>query len=467
MTTNPSNNPYVGPRSFQKNEPLWGRDRELRQLTDRLLAERIVLLHAPSGAGKTSLIQAGLIVQLENEGFTVNPIIRVNLERPPELLSQPDLLAKNPGFNRYAFSTLLSLEEQVPKDERLPMEDLLHFSLEDYLKLREERESRTEPQVLIFDQFEEVLTIDPTDRAAKNAFFSGIGAALKNRNRWALFAVRTDYVGALEKTVRYYGEGELPIAQRVVQNGRDYLDAFVASEQIVIWANQQPNVQLVAIYPSEGALWQDHPLALLETNKLSDLNREASGRMRAQRHDRGAAVGGGEPPEEGHEHAMGARILVGDDRHAFAAQQRLHAGSDTLPAIDELETQRRARTLHLRVHQRVGHALEVRVQREAQRHHRERRRLQATDVPGHDDRPPPGTLDGRAQRVNVLLRVADAREPVLPGRPGQAQCAQGHPPQVLVRPARDLADPGFVPVRECAPQVVEPARPATNPARPR
>ncbi|MFN8598114.1 MAG: substrate-binding and VWA domain-containing protein [Anaerolineae bacterium] len=84
-----------------------------------------------------------------------------------------------------------------------------------------------------------------------------------------------DYVGALEKTVRYYGEGELPIAQRVVQNGRDYLDAFVASEQIVIWANQQPNVQLVAIYPSEGALWQDHPLALLETNGLSDLNREA------------------------------------------------------------------------------------------------------------------------------------------------------------------------------------------------
>ncbi|MFN8595485.1 MAG: hypothetical protein U0559_04790 [Anaerolineae bacterium] len=84
-----------------------------------------------------------------------------------------------------------------------------------------------------------------------------------------------DYVGALEKTVRYYSSGELPIAQRVVQNGRDYLDAFVASGEIVIWANQQPNVQLVAIYPSEGVPWQDHPLALLKTNGLSDLNREA------------------------------------------------------------------------------------------------------------------------------------------------------------------------------------------------
>lgn len=84
-----------------------------------------------------------------------------------------------------------------------------------------------------------------------------------------------DYVGALERTVRYYGEGELPTAQRVVQSGRDYLDAFVASEQVVWWANQQPGVDLVAIYPKEGALWQDHPLALLETPELSDLNREA------------------------------------------------------------------------------------------------------------------------------------------------------------------------------------------------
>ncbi|HZY42474.1 MAG TPA: substrate-binding domain-containing protein, partial [Anaerolineae bacterium] len=58
-----------------------------------------------------------------------------------------------------------------------------------------------------------------------------------------------DYVGALEKTVRYYGEGELQTAQRVAQTGRDYLDAFVASEAIVIWANQQPAVDLVAVYP--------------------------------------------------------------------------------------------------------------------------------------------------------------------------------------------------------------------------
>lgn len=83
-----------------------------------------------------------------------------------------------------------------------------------------------------------------------------------------------EYVNALEKTVRYYGEGEASIARNVAERGRSYLDAFVASEQIVIDANQKPGVDLVAIYPNEGSLWQDHPLALLEAPGLSDLNRE-------------------------------------------------------------------------------------------------------------------------------------------------------------------------------------------------
>ena len=81
-----------------------------------------------------------------------------------------------------------------------------------------------------------------------------------------------EYVGAIEKTVRYYGEGEWPIAQRAVQQGRSYLDAFVCSEQIVVWARSK-GADLVAVYPAEGALWQDHPLALLEQPGLTDAQR--------------------------------------------------------------------------------------------------------------------------------------------------------------------------------------------------
>ncbi len=74
-----------------------------------------------------------------------------------------------------------------------------------------------------------------------------------------------DYVESVESTVRFYGEGEEVIVQRLAEEGKDFLDAFVGQEQVVIdWNNRSPAERLVAIYPTEGSLWTDHPLALLE-----------------------------------------------------------------------------------------------------------------------------------------------------------------------------------------------------------
>jgi Ca-activated chloride channel family protein len=55
------------------------------------------------------------------------------------------------------------------------------------------------------------------------------------------------------------------IVERLAAEGRGFLDAFVAQERVVIaWNQSQQGERLVAIYPAEGALWADHPLALLE-----------------------------------------------------------------------------------------------------------------------------------------------------------------------------------------------------------
>ncbi|MFN2133724.1 MAG: VWA domain-containing protein [Anaerolineae bacterium] len=83
-----------------------------------------------------------------------------------------------------------------------------------------------------------------------------------------------DYVAAIEKTVRYYGEGESAVMQRVRSEGRAYLDAFVVQEQLLLDYNMRnPGDRLVAIYPVEGTLWEDHPLALLELDTLTDQQR--------------------------------------------------------------------------------------------------------------------------------------------------------------------------------------------------
>lgn len=78
----------------------------------------------------------------------------------------------------------------------------------------------------------------------------------------------------MEGTVSYYGEGEWAIAQQVNERGREYLDAFVAQEQLVVWLNQQGH-EIIAIYPVEGSLWEDHPLALLEIEGLTNDQRLA------------------------------------------------------------------------------------------------------------------------------------------------------------------------------------------------
>ncbi len=187
-------NPYVGPRAYEVHETLYGRDREIRQLVALLIAERIVLLHSPSGAGKTSLLQAGLIPQMQEEDFHVLPVVRVNLEAPAELTGAT--------ANRYLLSTLLSLEEELPEQHRQDIASLPGLSLDAYLNCRYRPEDASPSQLIVFDQFEEVLTLAPSDRDGKLAFFEQLGVALRNRDRWAVFSMREDYVAALSPYLR-------------------------------------------------------------------------------------------------------------------------------------------------------------------------------------------------------------------------------------------------------------------------
>lgn len=212
-------NPYVGPRPFQTGEKIYGRERETRELLNLLIAERIVLLYSPSGAGKTSLIQAALLPQLRQEEFIVLPPMRVNSE-PPAL----DPLAARPPFNRYIFSTLLSLEEAQPREKHLPLAQLAQMTFDAYLKQRADLTDKN--PVLLFDQFEEIVTIAPMERDAKFAFFEQIGQALRDRSRWALFAMREDYIAALDPYLR-------PLPTRFATRYRlDLLDRNTARDAI-------------------------------------------------------------------------------------------------------------------------------------------------------------------------------------------------------------------------------------------
>ena len=191
MAKPPKTNPYPGPRPFRPGENLYGRDREITQLFYLLSAERIVVLHSPSGAGKSSLLDAGLVPRLQRERFDVWPSIRLSLV--------PGGAGPAAGNrNRFVKSAVLSLEEGLPAKRRRPFEEIAGQPLAQYVAERPRRPGAPSSVVLLFDQFEEIVTLDPLDVDAKQEFFRQLGDTLKNPDVWALFAIREDYLAPLD-----------------------------------------------------------------------------------------------------------------------------------------------------------------------------------------------------------------------------------------------------------------------------
>jgi hypothetical protein len=179
-------NPFVGPRSIPERMALFGRDRETRDLYRVVVADRVVLLHSPSGAGKSSLVNAGLIPLLKRKRFRVWPIVRVNTEPPAG--HDPETI------DRYTLSALgmVGAGLEVPSS---PIPTFLEF-----FAAQAPGGLDAVDQVLVFDQFEEVLTTDPDDPGGKSRFFEGLGRLLKYPGFHAVFSVRDEYVGPWNRT---------------------------------------------------------------------------------------------------------------------------------------------------------------------------------------------------------------------------------------------------------------------------
>jgi hypothetical protein len=104
----PGGNPYVGPRTFSREEGrlFFGREQEARDLLARVVSERLLLFYAQSGAGKSSLINARLIPGLQHEGFAILPVARVGGALPARL---------DGVSNAYIFNLMRSLTESRPR----------------------------------------------------------------------------------------------------------------------------------------------------------------------------------------------------------------------------------------------------------------------------------------------------------------------------------------------------------------
>ena len=67
---------YPGAQPFSDDalsrKIFFGRDREVTALTDQILANRMVVVYARSGLGKSSLLNAGVAQRLRDEGLVLH-----------------------------------------------------------------------------------------------------------------------------------------------------------------------------------------------------------------------------------------------------------------------------------------------------------------------------------------------------------------------------------------------------------
>lgn len=181
--------PFVGPRPFDQTNIIYGRDQEIAELRYYAGAKRIVLLYSPSGAGKSSLLNAGngLLAKLRQTG-------RFDVLGPARVNQAPD------GFetgNRFAWSAINEFEKRRTEGAR-PPQFFAQTTLAEYVRER----AKTKNVFLVFDQFEEVLRIDPKDTSTKRALFDQLGELLFDPQVWALFVIREDYLASLDPYAR-------------------------------------------------------------------------------------------------------------------------------------------------------------------------------------------------------------------------------------------------------------------------
>jgi len=183
---------YVGPQPFEQKDRdiFFGRDRETRDLLSLVIAHNLVLIYAQSGAGKTSLINAGLIPLLKEKQFEVFPVARVK----GTILEN---IKTDEISNIYVFNTLTSWAKGDSSVERLAKMKLVDF-LNGQERMLDE-DGMHLPCIVIFDQFEEIFSLYQDRWKDREGFFEQISTALEADSLLrVVFVMREDFVAQLD-----------------------------------------------------------------------------------------------------------------------------------------------------------------------------------------------------------------------------------------------------------------------------
>ena len=185
--------PYVGPRPFSHDDRdiFFGRDAEIAEIVSLVIANRSVLLYSVSGAGKSSLLRAGVETALVDQGFEVLGPARFQSPVAP------------PADARNAYSYALVHELRAVLEVREDENDAATPSISELLASfprGTDTYGFPTPRALIVDQFEEVFTLYQDRWDQRPALLQELADALEHDPQLRiLISMREEYIAQLER----------------------------------------------------------------------------------------------------------------------------------------------------------------------------------------------------------------------------------------------------------------------------
>lgn len=159
-------NPWVGLRAYTEGERLFGRDKDILELTTYVLAETEVVLYGKSGTGKSSIINAGVIPSARRKGYTPLTIRLEHNVDSPSYIDQIINAIKKTG---------ITIKKVVDYDDDAHPLLWEFFHCNEFLN-----ENGTRAKLLIiFDQFEEIFTLQEL-KENRNRFFKEVADLLND-----------------------------------------------------------------------------------------------------------------------------------------------------------------------------------------------------------------------------------------------------------------------------------------------
>jgi hypothetical protein len=229
-------NPFPGPQPYARGQSdlFFGRSDSVAQLTSLLLSSHIVLLHAPSGSGKSSLLNAGLYPRLEQLDVPVVASVRFARERRAESIPAPADTVTDPSDNPFTERVIQALldTDHAQSDVK---------TISDAIRIVE-AERHENIFVMVLDQFEEIFT-DPLLWRAREELLTQLADALRVTDRLrVIIGMRSDYLASLIPYQRQLPSQLMvriglqslkePAARRVIQNAFERTGVAIEESEI-------------------------------------------------------------------------------------------------------------------------------------------------------------------------------------------------------------------------------------------